>query len=242
MEPVRNHRNKAVVEAARLHRARARRETGLTLLEGPDLINDAREAGAIIHEVFATSHEGEGGAFLVDARALARLAGTKSPRGPVAVVEIPGASDPGDRDVVVAVGVSDPGNVGTLIRTAAAFGMAFAYMEGTADPWSPKTLRAGAGGQFQTPIFPVSHLESLQRTLVATVVEGGVPASDVDAPSVAVLIGEEASGLPPRVVEAADVKVTVPTPGSTESLNAAVAAGIVIHALANREGNPKSGV
>ncbi len=180
--------------------------------------------------------------MLVDDRALERLSGTKSPVGPVAVVEIPPPGDPADRDVIVSVGVSDPGNVGTLIRTAASFGMAFAYTPGTADPWAPKTLRAGAAGQFQTPIFPIADPVELGCAMVAMVVRGGVPPEEVDIGRMAILVGEEASGLPDEIVEQASVKVSIPTSGETESLNAAVAAGIVAYALAGRKGKRGGGV
>lgn len=242
MEPVRNHRNKLVVDAARLHRARTRRARGQTLLEGNDLIHDARMAGAVLRIVFAIPDHSVPGAVLVDQRAMARLSGTETPRGPVAVVEIPEPVEIGERDVLVSVGVSDPGNVGTLIRTAASFGMAFAYTEGTADPWAPKTLRAGAGGQFQTPIVQISAPTALGCTIVALVVEGGVPPDEVDADRVAIMVGEEASGLPETLTEVSDIRVTIPTGGATESLNAAVAAGIAAYEISKRKGNPGSGV
>ncbi len=173
---------------------------------------------------------------------MARLAGTKSPRGPVAVVDIPNPGEVGDRDVVVSVGVSDPGNMGTLIRTAAAFGMAFAYMPGSADVWSPKALRSGAGGQFQTPVVAIDDPAELGCTVVATVVDGCVDPEEVTADRVAILVGAEAAGLPNDLVEIADALVTIPTPGATESLNAAVAAGIIIHQLAGRRGNGRGRV
>ncbi len=242
MEPVRNHRNKLVVDAARFHRARARRARGKTLIEGPNLLRDARTAGAVVTIVFALQDHSVPGAVLVDRRAMERLSGTETPRGPVAVVDIPAPKEVGDRDVLVSVGVSDPGNVGTLIRTAASFGMAFAYTPGSADPWAPKTLRAGAGGQFQTPIVQIDTPAALNRTLVALVVEGGVPPSQVEADRVAILVGEESSGLPETVSDDSDIRVTIPTPGSTESLNAAVAAGIVVYEISKRKGNPASGV
>lgn len=236
MEPVRNHRNKLVMDAARLHRAKARRERGETLLEGPKLLSDALAAGVTVKTVFATpSEDSPSGAFLIDDRALRRLAGTESPKGPVAVIEIPEPMDIGDRDMLVAYGVSDPGNVGTLIRTAASYEWAFGYTRGSADPWSPKVLRAGAGGQFQTPIVRLDDLPQLP--LVATVVKGGTAISDVADDRVAVLIGEEAAGLPMDVVAGARYQVTIPTPGPTESLNVGVAAGIVVHELSKRERN-----
>jgi TrmH family RNA methyltransferase len=233
VEPVRTHRARTVVDAARLHRARDRSERGLTLVEGPDLLNDVVSAGAVVREVFALEGTSTD-ATPVDHRALQRLAGTKSPRGPVAVVEIPIEWLDRTRNLVVSVGVSDPGNVGTIIRTAASFDWGFAYMEGTADPWSPKTIRAGAGGQFQTPVARIGTLADMgEWSTVATVARGGEPHVDVGSRPVALLIGEEARGLPDWMVEGADFRLTIPTPGPTESLNAAVAAAIAIYELSD---------
>lgn len=230
MEPVRTHRAKSVVEAARLHRARDRRERGLTLVEGPRVLADVIASGALVREVFAT--EPDHGVIAVDQRALERLSGTDTPRGPVAVVEIPVEWLDSERDLLVAVGVSDPGNVGTMIRTAAAFGWGFAYTEGTADPWAPKTIRAGAGGQFQTPVSRLGSLRELAGwTIVATVPEGGEPLARNGGQPIALLIGEEAHGLPDWAISAAARRLTIATPGPTESLNAAVAAGIALYGM-----------
>lgn len=243
MEPVRSHRAKSVVEAARLHRARDRRERGLTLVEGPDLLRDVAAAGANVVEVFGLDPSADSGAVAVDQRALQRLAGTKSPRGPVAVVELPTEWLDRSRNLLVSVGVSDPGNVGTMIRTAAAFDWGFAYMEGSADPWSPKTIRAGGGGQFQTPIARIGSLgEIAEWTTVATVTRGGVAAAAIPERPLALLIGEEAHGLDDRVVETAVHRLTITTPGPTESLNAAVAAGIAVYALNEGSGQPPADV
>jgi TrmH family RNA methyltransferase len=230
-----------VVEAARLHRVRDRRERGLTLVEGPQLLKDVVEAGGVVHEVFGVD-PGDG-VTLVDERALQRLAGTKSPRGPVAVVEIPTEWLDRSRNLLVSTGVSDPGNVGTMIRTAAAFEWGFAYMEDSADPWAPKTIRAGAGGQFQTSVARIGSLAELgEWTTVATVVGGGDPPGDVIPRPVALLIGEEAQGLPPRVIESADHRITISTSGPTESLNAAVAAGIAVYELSRGSGEGEANV
>lgn len=246
MEPVRNHRNRLVVDAARLHRARARRERRQTLLAGSALVSDALAAGCHCAILFSAPNDEDAARMaaehglrlvLVDDRALRRLAGTETPRGPVAVVEIPAESLDPTGDVLVSWGVSDPGNAGTLIRTAAAFGWFYAYAPGSADPWGPKTLRAGAGGQFQTGIKSIENLEDLGSLhTVAAVARGGDPPAEVPARPTAVLIGEEAAGLPPDVIAACAQRVTIPTPGTTESLNAAIAAGIVIYELSRRWG------
>lgn len=246
MEPVRSHRSKLVVATARLHRARARRERNESLIEGPAVLADALRAGASVRTIFALEDDEAGrqlaehngiDLYPVDRRALSRLAGTETPRGPVAVVSIPAEPETIRGNVLVSVAVSDPGNVGALIRIAAAFNWAFAYTTGSADPWSPKTLRAGAGGQFQTRIHHLEDLSDLEgRTILATVVEGGVPPSQVKGERWALLIGEEAAGLSPKVIEAANQRVTIGMPGQTESLNAAVAAGIIVYELSKPRG------
>ncbi|HWL48551.1 MAG TPA: RNA methyltransferase [Acidimicrobiia bacterium] len=243
MEPVRSHRNPRVVEAARLHRVRERRATGKTILEGPGLLAEALAAGVEPDAVFAlpedevTAKLARDHGFvltLVESTALGRVTGTARPRGPAAVIAVPAPTPPTGRDMIVAWGLSDPGNVGTLIRTAAAFGWEFGYTMGTADPWAPKVLRAGAGGHFRVAVTPVESLQTLEGAGLATVamvVRGGVSPDALGSGSHALLVGEEAPGLPPDVIEQSAHKVSIPMPGGMESLNAAMAAGIVIYEL-----------
>lgn len=250
MEPVRNHRSQVVVDASRLHRARDRRERGQTLIEGPHLLEEAIDAGADVWAVFTLPNDTVGQHMVrsiglepvvVDERALRRLAGTETPRGPIAVVGIPTDRKPESNNLLVSWGVSDPGNVGTMIRVAAAFDWDFGYTEGTADPWSPKVLRAGAGTQFSvaiTNLRGVADLRSSGYSPVATVVSGGAPPESLGHGRWAVLIGEEASGLPPEVVQSCDREITIDMPGGAESLNAAVAAGILTYALSKHSGEP----
>ena len=248
MEPVRPRgpRNRRVVSAARLHHSRERHDAGTTLIEGPNLLHEALTAGLIPETVFALPDDHASAALaeehgvelvVVDAFALKRLAGTETPRGPVAVIEIPAPSHFEGRNLVVAWGLGDPGNVGTLIRIAAAFGWDFGQTHGTADPWSPKVVRAGAGGHFRVNISPVASVEELGEAglvTVATVVAGGEPPDRPGSGPYAVLVGEESAGLPPGVVDQAARKVSVSMPGGTESLNAAVAAAIVVYELSKR--------
>ncbi len=244
MTEPRRPRNPAVVAAARLHRTRHRRESGRTIIEGPHLLEEALAAGVVIETAFALSDDeatfsvGDAHGFEVvpvDQDALARLADTKTPRGPVAVIPIPTGDADYLGDVLVAHGLSEPGNLGALIRTAAAFGWGVAYTPGSADPWSPKTLRAGSGGHFRTTLIRLDDLDQLTEwTTVATVVEGGMLPSEVSSGPYAVLVGDEAAGLPHEIAEECDVQVTIPMPGGTESLNAGVAAGIVVYELSLR--------
>ncbi|HEU5112090.1 MAG TPA: RNA methyltransferase, partial [Acidimicrobiia bacterium] len=238
-----SHRNPRVVEAARLNRARVRRATGKTLLEGPGLLAAALDAGVTPEVVFALPDDEMTGQlserrdfelFVVESSVLRRVSGTETPRGPVAVITVPEPSRPTGGDMIVAWGLGDPGNVGTLIRTAAAFGWDFGFTEGTADPWGPKVLRAGAGGHFRLAITPVQAVQSLEAAGLATVaaiVSGGANPADLGSGPFALLVGEEVPGLPPDVVEQASHTVTIPMPGGMESLNAAMAAGIVVYEL-----------
>jgi TrmH family RNA methyltransferase len=237
-----------VVDASRLHRVRDRRERGQTLIEGPHLLEEAVKAGAAVRTVFVVADDAVGQdavrsiglePVVVDERALRRLAGTETPRGPIAVVGVPAEGKLESANVLVSWAVSDPGNVGTMIRVAAAFDWDFGYTEGTADPWSPKVLRAGAGTQFSvgiTKLNGIADLRSSGYSPVATVVGGGEPPEGLGKGRWAVLIGEEASGLPSDVVAACDREITIAMPGGAESLNAAVAAGIVTYAISKRSG------
>ncbi|HLF42226.1 MAG TPA: RNA methyltransferase [Acidimicrobiia bacterium] len=241
--PVRSHKNRQVVDAARLHRVQERRDRRETLIEGPHLLEEALSAGVVPSLLFALEDDQPTRELarrrgidlvLVDDAGLARVAGTKSPRGPVGVIEIPVGQGATGRGLVVAWGVGDPGNVGTMIRTAAGFGWSFGYTEGTADPWAPKVLRAGVGAHFRTEVMIIGslgQLETMGYEALATVVSGGLAPSDLADGKYAVLIGDEASGLPQEVVEGAVSRVTVPMPGGTESLNAAMAAGIIVYEL-----------
>jgi TrmH family RNA methyltransferase len=170
--------------------------------------------------------------------ALHRLSGTMSPRGPVAVIAIPHSEPVTTKQVLVLCGLADPGNVGSLIRTAAAFGAGVIVGPGTADPWSPKTLRAAAGGHFRTTIEVAPDIDPAALVargwqVVSTVVSGGMHPDDLGAGRYAVMIGDEARGLAPEVARSGQA-VTIPMPGGTESLNAAAAGALVLFALTKR--------
>lgn len=246
MQPVRSSRNPRVVEAVRLHRGRSRSQTGRTLLEGPHLVEEAIRAGAHLETLFVCEDDEATTAWvsglnvdvvIVGRSVMSKVAGTQHPRGPVAVMAIPPEPPAFEGSLLVSWGVGDPGNVGTLIRSAAAFGLGFMSGPGTADPWSPKVLRAGAGAHFRTSIekpatVSVSSLQQRGLGVVAAVVEGGEPPERLAAMDrCAILIGDEAAGLPREVVEQADVLISILMPGLTESLNAAVAGSLLAYEL-----------
>lgn len=167
---------------------------------------------------------------------IARVATTSSPQAPIAIAAIPDSVIPESRDLLVAWGVGDPGNVGTLIRTAAAFGFGFVHGPDTADPWSPKVVRAAAGASFRAPIGRAERVDELRaggRQVVAAVATGGGEPVRGTGP-IALVVGSEAQGLPAEVVDGADSLVTIPMAAGSESLNAGVAGSILAYALRGR--------
>lgn len=202
------------------------------LAEAVDAGSEVRQVFALVDDTASAELAARASAELipVERQALERIAGTESPRGPVAVIPIPA---PGRcrRDAIV-VGVADPGNAGTLVRTAAAFGLDIVAADGVVDLWSPKVLRAGAGAHFRTTV--ATELPP-GMGLVATVVAGGSDPAGLDLDpgrQWGVVVGNETRGLGRDVIAAADVRVTIPMPGGVESLNAAIAGAIVAYELA----------
>jgi TrmH family RNA methyltransferase len=138
----------------------------------------------------------------------------------------------GIRDVVLALWhVGDPGNVGTLLRTADAFGAGMSLSPECADPTAPRALRASAGAIFRVPFVDWDEIPARKVALVA---HGGDPLADVQLdPPLAFLLGAEREGLPESLLTDCR-KATVPTPGEAESLNVAAAGAIALYELARR--------
>ncbi len=176
--------------------------------------------------------------FLTDPDDVRRLSTLTTPTGPIAVfpfLDVPAKKllEKSDR-IVFLHGVQDPGNVGTAIRAAHAFGAGIALSTGTADLYNPKTVRATMGSIFRTPIAREVHslafLEEAQASgfaTIAAVPEGGERPSSVFAGKLVIVVGAEGAGLPEEVVSACRRTVTIPALAA--SLNAAVAASILLY-------------
>lgn len=235
--------NPLIKRVRTLHRARGRRSAGRTFIEGPIVFSQIAVAGVVPETVIATADDVEtlelcrtyGWAPVVASReVLAAASDTVHPQSPIAVIPVPVPELMRGRDTLVLVDVSDPGNVGTMIRSAAAFGWDVCVSGATADPWSPKVLRAGAGGHFNvyfsSSADPVADGRACGLEIMASTVSGGRSARRGNQ-RIALLVGSEAHGLSEDCVAAADELVTLPMAQGVESLNAGVAASILMYGL-----------
>jgi len=158
--------------------------------------------------------------------ALAKISALGSGTRELAVYEERWASAAGPLCVAL-WGVRDPGNVGTVLRSARAFGAAsVAIGPGTADPYGPKAVRASMGAIFEVPVVRVETLAALPAPRVALVARAGTPLPGAPAGGTLV-VGAEREGLPPEVVEGCDAVAHIPI--QSESLNAAMAATIALY-------------
>jgi TrmH family RNA methyltransferase len=237
--------------------ARGRREQGRFLIEGPTLLAEAGACGLRIETIFASDagaeryapliagFEADGvAAFTLPEKALARLSDLATPPGLVAVAELPGSSiddvlgRPGP--VLLLAGVADPGNAGTLVRSADAFGAAGVLAaRGGVDPFSPKVVRAAMGSLFRLPVALVGADEVMEaaattgRPIVAADL-GGEPLWDAAVPQNAILaIGNERHGVA-EFLPRWDRAVRIEQGGQAESLNAAVAGSIFLYLVSRR--------
>lgn len=238
----------------RLGDRRGRVREGLVLVEGWRGTETARAGGATIRfavlagdsaspdEVALAEALVRDGVEVMEASrdVLAEIADTETPQGILAVVAEPRPELP-DRaaaSVLVLDGIQDPGNAGTLIRTAAAFGVERVLaLDGTVDPWSPKVVRASAGAVFLLPVHRLRVQEALAwlRTVRIPLLAADANGEDVRRVSVgapvALLLGNEGAGPRPEALAAAAQVVALPMVAGAESLNVAVAGSILLWTL-----------
>jgi len=245
-------RTPRVVAARRLHRRRDRDATRRFLAEGPQAVREALAVPGAAVEVFATAEavdrypELTAGASLVTDEALASLAETVHPQGLVAVcrhvdVDLAVALAGRPRLVAVLAGIRDPGNAGTVLRTADAAGAGAVIFAGEAvDPYNGKCVRASAGSLFhvdlvRAPEVPVDALRAAGLRVLAADPRGEACLADLPGLGAATawLFGSEAHGLPASAAAEADLRVRVPIHGRAESLNLAAAAAICLYASAS---------
>jgi TrmH family RNA methyltransferase len=229
--------------------------SSLAGVEGPKLLEEALRAGLRIPTVFVAQgaeHLLEGLALpeetevlLLPKELLDSALATETPQPVAALVEPPtwswadmlGGAEKARPLIVVLAGLQDPGNLGTILRSAEAFGACGVLsLPGSVSEWNPKAVRASAGSVFRLPLLAVSAQDCFARLRKAgvkiwtTTADGAEVADRIDlAGPVALLIGNEGNGVPRELAKQADGAVTIPCPGPVESLNAAAAASVLLY-------------
>ena len=251
---IRSARNPAVAHVRSLQRGSARRRAGYTVVEGPKLVAEALRAG-VVDSVLCVADIPAAVATVTDDAAaqgipvrrctegvFRAVADTETPQGVLAVIATP---DPppisGPALLLVLDGVQDPGNVGAMVRSAAAAGATGVICApGTADAYGPKAMRAGAGGQFRVPIRTVTEPADLESfaadvDMYAASADADLTYHDIDwTGACGLIVGAESAGVSPAWRAASRAAVRVPMQPEIESLNAAAAAAVILFEAARQ--------
>lgn len=254
--PITSSSNSSLKRIRALHQRSVREKEGLFLIEGVKLLNEALEKGVQIQDVVVSESFGQeglariddrqagfGGVAIVSDRLFKDLATTHSPCGVVAVGSqrtctleqcLSGA------DPLLAIGesIQDPGNAGTLIRAALAFGCSgMVFSKGSVDVYSAKVVRAAMGALFSLPVVPAVELKSaialikargLRILALEPTASNSLDCADLSGP-LAIVLGNEGHGLSADAHNLADELVTIPINEAAESLNVAVCGAIVLY-------------
>lgn len=248
--------NPVVKEVCALKQKKDRDESGCFAIEGVKMLWEAVNSGVAVKYVFATQRVCEANAdllesadaekiYVVNDAVMTKLSEWKTPQGLVAVVK----KQEHDLDellsrerlfALVLDGVSDPGNIGTIVRTSEAAGVdCIIATEGTADCFQPKALRASMGSVFRIPVLENSEkcgiiykLKQNGVSIVSTSLQGqDALGSEVGADKLALVFGNEGAGISSEFEQAADTLLRLPMKGKVESLNVAVSAGILMYLI-----------
>ena len=235
--------NPLIKETAALKEKKARKEMGMFLVEGRKMAAECQKSDFEIDRVFVAESYGEETTF--EASLLVRvsddvfrfLSDEKTPQGILCRVKIPENTLAAPKGKCLFLdGVADPGNLGTIIRTANAAGYEEIYLtDACADPYSPKSVRASMSGVFFTQLYRAKRSEILSvmgDTPIIVADMGGENVFSFTAPEkFALAIGNEANGISDELFEHATHTVKIPMQATQESLNAAISAGIIMYIL-----------
>jgi len=236
---------------------------GLLAVEGPHLVEEALNAASVVvHSVLVSASGGMKFRSLLDRlpqqaevagvadRLFQKVALTENPQGLAALVELrprdlTSILAAKDALLLVACGIQDPGNLGTMMRSAQAFGAtALITLTETVSPFNPKAVRASAGAIFRLPVFPdlrpdrlFGPMRAAGVRIVAADRHSAATLAEADLRgAVAFLIGREATGLPPEFAREANLLLSIPIRPETDSVNAATAASIFLYEAARQRG------
>ena len=249
MDRITSAKNPLIRDMKALNQRKGREAQGRFLVEGEKMIREALACGLTLRDVLTLEAHADFAAaldartFVVPEGLMQAVCDTKSPQGICAAFDVPGATplaEASDR-VVALDGVQDPGNLGTIWRTADAAGFGGLLLgAGCADPLSPKVQRSAMGSGFRIPFMTAEDLPAALEKMKArgwTVIASDLHGMDFyrrpdPGRRYVLVIGNEARGISERTRLAADMLLKLPMRGGAESLNAAVAAGIMMYDLA----------
>jgi RNA methyltransferase, TrmH family len=250
MKHIESESNASLKQWKKLHSKKEREKTGTFLLEGPHLIEEAISSGAklvhvILEEGYNIKEEWLVGKFTlwtVSSKLMKQLSETEKPQGIIAVCEMLAKPEdflkPDGRYLLID-GVQDPGNLGTIIRTADSAGLDGVVLgEGSADLYNGKTVRSTQGSLFHLPIIKenlersVQAFKQLNIPVISTSLHEAVDMRNIPAlSSFALIVGNEGQGVQQILQEESDLNVRIPIFGKAESLNVSVAAGVLLYEL-----------
>ena len=232
--------NKLFKQTKKLLSRSERYKTNLYIAEGKRLVADAAECGCVEYMFISEGYSGdtyETGTYRISEKMFSQLSDTSTTQGIIAVCSMKHCEISKDMGgmLLVCDAVSDPGNLGTLIRSAECSGASgVVILKGTTDPYSPKVVRSAMGSLFRMPIYFCSDAEFLKTacgyTLVSTVLDGSSCLYETEFPEkTAIVVGNEAHGVSTETVKNSDICVRIPMCGGAESLNASVAGSLVMY-------------
>ena len=241
-ERISSRKNPLLQQVKKLLTSRAeRRKTGLFVGDGVKLLEEAVKYGAeLLTVILSEGVEAEVPEGVRTVRipedVMASISPMEAPQGAMFLAKIPAQQEfcP-KKGMLILDGVQDPGNIGTILRTADAMDVSVVLLDGCADPWSWKVVRSTMGAAFRAPVFQASWEEVLGKCREAGIPIGVTALSDravdirsADLSEMALVIGSEGRGVRKEVLENADRELIIPMNPHCESLNAAIAAAIVM--------------
>ncbi|MGD3154412.1 TrmH family RNA methyltransferase [Staphylococcus warneri] len=244
MEQITSAQNNKIKNANKLKKKKDRDKTGLALIEGVHLIEEAYQSGLVIEQLFVVDPsrtdsdliEYANETFEINLKVAESLSGTVTPQGFFAVIKKPDYDVTTAKQVLLIDRIQDPGNLGTLIRTADAAGIDLIVMEkGTADPYQDKVLRASQGCVFHIPVISESlqsYINTFNGPVYGTALDNAVSFKEIEAQETfALILGNEGEGVDPALLEHTTQNITIPIYGQAESLNVAIAGSILLYQL-----------
>lgn len=259
MQIITSKENETIKQIKKLKDKKYRDMTGQFLIEGLKMVKEAIQEGAVLDKIIICEECIQDGTFTqnflyeiakydciyVTKKVMESITDVVTPQGILAVVYKKGKEEEIDykQDILLVLdGIQDPGNLGTILRTADSMNLKQIILsEKTADPYNPKVVRSTMGAIFRVAIIQsqslMDTLKNIKRhkfKVMATSLQTDNSIYDVDYRKKAIVIGNEANGVSKEVFDLADEKVKIPMLGKTESLNASVATGIILYEYVRR--------